>query len=190
MGGGYEVDPESLAQSSKGINGDIEELRDHGVVGTGDVGRGFSQLGLSGMDVGHAGLKGAFDEFCTRWSWGVRTLVQDGNEIAVRVGLNAGKYALMEQYGKDLMKQLYVDAAGNPHMTDDQATQTSWSDLMAQSTSVDYSTKSFDDATDRMGDSWKDTWEDTKESRSDPLGTTMDDLDTAFNGDDSGAGGK
>ena len=37
MGGGYEVDPESLAQASKGINGVIEELRDLGVVGTGDV---------------------------------------------------------------------------------------------------------------------------------------------------------
>lgn len=93
MGGGFSADPESLAQASKGINGVIAELRDLGVVGTGDVGRGFSQLTLSGMDVGHGGLKCAFDEFCNRWSWGVRTLVQDGNEMGVRLGINAGKYA-------------------------------------------------------------------------------------------------
>jgi hypothetical protein len=116
----------------------------------------------------------------------VRSLVQDGNEIAVRVGLNAGKYALMEQYGVDVLKGAFVDVAGDPHATDEQAASSSWSDLVAQSQSVDYSPQSFSDAADRAGQSWQDTWDDTVASRSDPLATTAHDLDTAFGGDDTG----
>lgn len=174
MGGGYAADPQALAQAAKGINGTIEELRGLGIVGTGDVGRGFSQLAMSGMDVGNAGLKDAFDEFCTRWSWGVRTLVQDGNEIAVRLGLNAGKYALMEQYAEGTMKELFVDVAGDPHMSGDDAAKQSWSGLMDQTTSSDYSEKSFTDAADRMGTSWSQTAQDTVETRSDPLSGVKD----------------
>lgn len=58
MGGGYAADPQALAQAAKGINGTIEELRGLGIVGTGDVGRGFSQLAMSGMDVGNAARDG------------------------------------------------------------------------------------------------------------------------------------
>jgi len=188
MGGGYAADPQALAQAAKGINGTIEELRGLGIVGTGDVGRGFSQLAMSGMDVGNAGLKDAFDEFCTRWSWGVRTLVQDGNEIAVRLGLNAGKYALMEEYAEGTMKELFVDVAGDPHMSGEDASQQSWSGLVDQTTSSDYSEKSFTDAADRMGDSWSKTAQDTIETRSDPL-SGVEDVQQALGGG-SGDGSK
>ena len=182
-GGGYAADPAALAQAAKGINGTITELRDLGIVGTGDVGRGFSQLAMSGMDVGHDGLKDAFDEFCTRWSWGVRTLVQDGNEIAVRLGLNAGKYALMEEYAEDTMKGLFADVAGDPRMSDEDASKQSWSQLMDQTTSTDYSPESFTGAADRMGDSWADTARDTVETRSNPL-SGLEDVQQALGGGD------
>jgi hypothetical protein len=185
MTGGYQADPESLAQASKGINGVITELRDLGVVGTGDVGRGFSQLKLSGMDLGDSGLKDTFDTFCTRWSWGVRTLVQDGNQMGVRLGINAGQYAMMEEYAEGTFKELFADTAGNPHMTAEQAAQSSWGDIAKDATtSSDYSADSFKDSAGRMGDSWKDTAQDTLDSQSDPMGTNIEDVQKAINGDE------
>ena len=82
MGDGYGVDPNALRATAKGIDDAIAELKTLGVDGSAGMGRGFSGLALRGMQVGPGGLQQAFEQFCERWPWGVRTLVQDGNQIA------------------------------------------------------------------------------------------------------------
>jgi hypothetical protein len=73
--GGFTVDRAALRQTAQGINDTIGALEKLGFNEEAEVGRGFSGLALSGLQVGHADLQGAFSGFCDRWSWGVRTLV-------------------------------------------------------------------------------------------------------------------
>jgi hypothetical protein len=37
------------------------------MIGTASAGRGFSDLALSGLELGHGGLTSALDSFCERW---------------------------------------------------------------------------------------------------------------------------
>lgn len=128
---GYEVSPALLKEAADGINEAIDLLKDLGVEGTADAGRGFSNLELTGEQLGHAGVQTAFNQFCDRWSWGVRTLVQDGNTIADELGLTAGAYYDAEQYATGLLKDAYADTLGDPNLTDDQVQAQSWSTVLA-----------------------------------------------------------
>ncbi len=156
MGEGYAVDPRALSEAAQGINGAIAELKTLGIDESGEVGRGFSRISLRGMQLGHPGLQGAFDQFCERWSWGVRTLVQDGNQIAVRLNLSAGAYHDMENYALGALKDVVVDLAGNPHASDKQVEKQSW-DQIAQDGAAhpDWSARSWDTAGKQMAAQWK-----------------------------------
>ncbi|GDY32631.1 hypothetical protein [Gandjariella thermophila] len=155
MSDGYRVDPQALAETAKGINDAIGELKTLGIDGSADVGRGFSGLSLTGMQVGHAGLQAAFDEFCERWSWGVRHLVQDGNVIAQQLHLSAGMYAEMERYGVGVFKDVAAALGGNPHATDEQVERQSWGQILSDATSPDYSAQSWQKAQQDIGHTWK-----------------------------------
>lgn len=134
MADGFSVDRAALNESAQGINSTIGTLKGVGIDETAEVGRGFSGLTLSGLQAGDAGLAEAFGNFCDRWSWGLRTLVQDGNQFAVRLGISAGVYADTENYLAGVAKNVTVALAGDPHMTDQQAAQASWSQDAAQVT--------------------------------------------------------
>jgi hypothetical protein len=82
---------------------------------------------MSGLDVGDPGLASAFGDFCGRWTWGVRALVQDGNQFAQQLGLSAGLYSDTENQVTGAIKNLVVAGAGDPHMSDQQAASASWS---------------------------------------------------------------
>ncbi|MGH3167896.1 MAG: hypothetical protein ACRDN0_18670 [Trebonia sp.] len=127
MADGYAVDRAALAEAAQGLNDVINELSGLGLDETGEVGRGFSGLALSGLQMGDADLAGAFGGFCDRWSWGVRTLVQDGNQFAQRLGLSAGMYNDVENKVTGALKDVVVASVGDPHMTDQQAASASWS---------------------------------------------------------------
>lgn len=127
MADGYAVDRAALAETARGLNGVIGNLKGLGLSETGDVGRGFSELALSGLEAGDGDLASAFGDFCDRWSWGVRTLVQDGNQFAVRLGLSAGMYNDVENQVTGAIKDAVVASVGDPHMTDQQAASASWS---------------------------------------------------------------
>lgn len=81
---GYQVDPALLREAAQGINDTISALKSVGISEAADVGRGFSGLELTGLQAGSQDVRQAFSGFCERWSWGVRALVRDGNEIAGR----------------------------------------------------------------------------------------------------------
>ena len=127
MAGGFSVDRRALAETADGIKASIGALKGLGLDETAEVGRGFSGLSLSGLQAGHADLATAFGGFCDRWSWGVRSLVQDGDQFAARLGLSAGVYADTEQYLTGVAKHVTVAVAGDPHLSDGQAAQASWS---------------------------------------------------------------
>jgi hypothetical protein len=159
-GSGYQVSPAALQETAKGITDSIDALKGLGIDGTADAGRGFSDMSLRGMQVGHAGLQNTFDEFLSRWSWGVRTLVQDGNQIAQQLGLNAGAYADAEQYATGVFKDLTADVMGDPHLTDSQVESRSWSQVLADNpihdlTHPDYSAGSWSQAGQHIAQTWQ-----------------------------------
>lgn len=169
---GYVVNPEALKLAEKGINEAIAELQSVGIAGLAESGRGFSSLELTGVELGYAPLQAIFTDFCERWSWGVRSLVQDGNEIATKLGLSAGFYHEQEQYVSNLLKDVVAAGIGDPHQSEEQTEKKSWSQVWAdnpvsQVANADYSDKSAQDAFDHMGKTWKDVAKDKLEG---PMG--------------------
>jgi hypothetical protein len=157
MADGFAVDRAALAETAKGLNDVIGALSGLGINETGEVGRGFSELALSGLEGGDSGLAGAFGDFCGRWTWGVRTLVQDGNQFAVRLGLSAGLYNDVENQITGSAKDVVVAVAGDPHMSDQQAAGASWSQDAAMVTGAH--TQGGDMSWGQAGGAMKQQWE-------------------------------
>ncbi|GGZ24986.1 hypothetical protein GCM10010387_18060 [Streptomyces inusitatus] len=163
--------PEALAQIAKGINEAHAELKDLGMIGQATAGRGFSELALSGVDLGHEGLADQFRTFCTRWEFGVRTLMQRGNGFAEKVGLSAGAYAEQERYVKDTIKIGVNSVNGNPHLSEDEVKAKGWDEIRSQTPydEADYSAESFEQAHQEVKQTWKDTTYDVQDSLNDAL---------------------
>ncbi|MEU7765083.1 hypothetical protein AB0B25_08165 [Nocardia sp. NPDC049190] len=156
MSDNLDVDPQVLVKAANGISGIIGELSDLGVKETGASGRGFSLFALSPLEAGRQNVQQAMERFAERWSWGVRHLVQAGNEIAKVLGLAAGRYHIMDQLASDTMKQTWTNLVGNPHLSGDEITSRSWADTLAdnginQICNADYSSDSLDQAMAAMG---------------------------------------
>lgn len=174
MSDGYTVQPAMLQQAAKGINDTIDALKGVGITEAADVGRGFGNLALRGMQVGHQGLQQAFSGFCDRWSWGVRTLVQDGNQFAQRLGLSAGTYHDMEQYGVGILKDAANTVAGNPRASEQQVESGSFGDILAKD-KPDFSDASWQQTAQHASTTWTGVGRDLVEG---PMGMnkTMADL--------------
>ena len=127
MADGFSVDRTALQETAHGIDNAIGALKGLGFDEEADAGRGFAGLELSGLQAGHAGIQQAFGGFCDRWSWGVRSLVQDGNQFASRLGITAGVYADTEEYLTGDAKDVLDSLAGDPHLSDAQAAAAAWS---------------------------------------------------------------
>ncbi|MEU1628726.1 hypothetical protein ABZ746_26140 [Streptomyces sp. NPDC020096] len=146
-----QVDPQALKMMAQGLTETLAELKKLGIVETADVGRGFSNIELSGMTLGHAALTAALKTFGDRWEWGVRSLVADGNEFAQRLGLAAGTFHEDDQYVQGTFKNLVTAAMGNPDASDEDVSKESWSQVwgdnpISQAEHADYSVKSFEQA--------------------------------------------
>lgn len=126
-GDGYKVDRAALTETAQGFNDVIGQLTKLGFSEEAYTGRGFDKLALPAQKMGEPGLASAFKGFCDRWSWDVRTLVQDGNQFAQRLGLCAGVYNHIEDQVTGAFKDLTAAAVGDPHMTAQQAESASWS---------------------------------------------------------------
>ncbi|MEU6239364.1 hypothetical protein [Kitasatospora sp. NPDC047058] len=171
-GTGYEVDPQALKLAEEGINGAIGELQKLGIAGFAESGRGFSELEMTGMEAGDPDLGNVFNEFCERWSWGVRKLVQEGTQIATRLGLSAGYYYEQEKYANNLLKDVVASGMGNPHQTEEQIEGKSWGEVWGdnpytQITNPDFSAESADKAYENMKKTWSDV---AKEKAEGPFG--------------------
>lgn len=164
-GGGYQVDPEALQRITKGIDQAMDELKTQGFDVEANLGRGFDDLELSGLEVGDGSLRQVFADFCERWGWGVRSLMQDANDFAEGLGLSAGLYHEQEQYVSGTLKNVWTAAAGNPNLTAEQAEQRSWyqtfeDNSYSQAANPDYSMGSFVEGDREVEAAWGQTAED------------------------------
>ncbi len=153
------VPPATLAQIARGIDLAHTELKELGMTGEATAGRGFSDLALSGLELGHGGLTSKFETFCNRWEWGVRALSQRGNALAAGLGLSVGSFAEQEQYIKDSLKIAVNSTNGNPYLSEDEVKGMSWDSISKQHAwdNPDWSVDSFTDAHGEVKQQWKDT---------------------------------
>ncbi|MGW5424056.1 hypothetical protein [Streptomyces sp. NPDC003943] len=161
MSGGPEdlkLSPETVKLLTDGIRSATAELRDIGT-GTGAVlGKGLSDLSMTGMEAGHHGLSTDFEDYCERWEWGVRALLQDANTLAAKLGLAAGLVWEEDQYVDGTFKIAVNSAVGNPHASEADIVKQSWGDVFTPDyLSPDWSAESFDRAGDDISQTWKDT---------------------------------
>lgn len=161
----------ALELIAKGINGAYAELKDLGMIGEAATGRGFSDLALSGLELGHVGLADQFKTFCERWDWGVRTLMLQGNAFAQGVGLSAGSIHEQEQYIKGTFKIAVNSINGNPHLSEDEVKAKSWDEISTQAMwdNPDYSAESFSEAHAEVKQKWKDTTYDVEDALLDSM---------------------
>jgi hypothetical protein len=168
-GEGYRVDPEVLERITRGINLAIDELKELGFAVEASQGQGFDELELTGLEVGDAGLRQVFSDFCERWSWGVRSLVGDANEFAGRLNLSAGLYHEQEQYASNTLKTLWTATAGNPYLSKEEVEQRSWSDTLKDNPvshvmDADWSAESIQEADKVSRQAWAQAEEDLETS--------------------------
>lgn len=159
-GADLDVSKQALGQIAQGITQTLAELKELGMVGTASMGRGFSDLALSGMESGHDGLTASLGSFCERWEWGVRSLVQQGNDFAAKVGLSAGALHEQDQYIQGSFKVLVNAGMGNPYASEDDITGKGWGGVLAdnpytQVRDADYSAESFERADENIKEAWK-----------------------------------
>ncbi|MBT2389216.1 hypothetical protein J7E87_07195 [Streptomyces sp. ISL-1] len=161
----------ALVDIAKGINLAHAELKELGMIGEASTGRGFSDLALSGLELGHGGLTAEFGTFCDRWEWGVRALTLRGNGFAQGVGLSAGSFAEQERYIKDSFKIGVNAVNGNPHLSEDEVKAMSWDKISTQTAfdNPDYSAESFSEAHEEVKQTWKDTGYDVMDAQMDSM---------------------
>lgn len=183
-GGGKDLAADGLGLIAKGLTDALGELKELGMVGTAGAGRGFGDIALSGLELGHEGLTAEFKGFCERWEWGVRSLVNEGNGFALKTGLSAGTYYETEQYVEGSFKVVANAAVGNPYASEEEVTQTGWGDIATSGVyggNVDYSKESFDQAMANSAQGWKDAGRDVMTSHTvGPLGLSPEDLYEQF----------
>ncbi|WP_326596427.1 hypothetical protein [Streptomyces sp. NBC_01803] len=156
--GDLSISQETVDLITRGLRAAIDEL---GVVGneTGALmGSGFDDMSLTKMEAGGGGLADAFEDFCERWEWGVRGLVQDANEIANRLGLAAGMMYEEDQYWADTFAVSLnaVSPTGNPHATEEEIGRQSIGDILTPD-APDYSGESLQQAGEDITGAWQDT---------------------------------
>lgn len=151
---------------AQGITLTLDELKELGMTGRAGAGRGFEELALGDLELGHGELVAGLKSFCERWEWGVRSLVNEGNAFAQGVGLSAGTFHETDQYVGNSLKIAVNSLNGNPYATEEEVTQKSWGDLVKQHplADPDYSADSFEKATDNVGQAYKDAARDAATS--------------------------
>ncbi|MET9861767.1 hypothetical protein ABZY93_21085 [Streptomyces smyrnaeus] len=154
---GIKWNKESLDLIEKGLKGAIDELKESGSSATSSLqGAGFEELSLTGMEMGHHGLSADFEDFCEKWEWGVRALVQNANTLAEKLGLSAGMAHEEDQYAAGALKVGLNSLTGNPHATEEEIVNSDWGDLVAPY-KPDYSMDSLRQAKEDIGQDWQDT---------------------------------
>ncbi|MGY0057661.1 hypothetical protein ACWY4P_14040 [Streptomyces sp. LZ34] len=152
------VDKEALQDITKGLRAAISELKDIGSATDAVMGSGFDELSLTSMEAGHNGLAKDFEDFCERWEWGVRGLIQDANKLAKKVGLAAGMQWEEDRYIDGTFKVVANSVAGNPHLSEEEVTQKGWGELFSGETwRPDYSKESYEKAGEQIQGTWQAT---------------------------------
>ncbi|MFD3761903.1 hypothetical protein [Streptomyces sp. NPDC058622] len=180
-GGDLEVSPAAVKNIQDGLRKAIAELRESGDAGGASMGSGFADLSMTGMEAGHMGLAADFEDFCERWEWGVRSLVQNASALAGNLGIAAGTVWEEEQYLQGSFKVIANAAYGNPHASEGEIENKSWDDIWrADVYKPDYSAESFEKSRQDIGQTWSDTGD--KVASTGRIGSLKDLLDQADGG--------
>ncbi|GAA2358799.1 hypothetical protein [Streptomyces cuspidosporus] len=150
------LDKEALQDITKGLRAAISELKDIGTATDAVMGAGFEELSLTSMEAGHNGLAKDFEDFCERWEWGVRGLIQDANKLAKKVGLAAGMQWEEDRYIEGTYKVVANSLTGNPHLSEEEVTQKDWGEIYS-AWRPDYSKESYDKASEEIKATWQAT---------------------------------
>ncbi|MFG2876048.1 hypothetical protein ACGFYU_13750 [Streptomyces sp. NPDC048337] len=179
--GDLEVSPTAVKNIQDGLRKAIAELRETGDAGGASMGSGFEDLSMTGMEAGHMGLATDFEDFCERWEWGVRSLIQNASALAGNLGIAAGTVWEEDQYVQGAFKVAANAAYGNPHASEDEIEKKSWGDIFSADVyKPDYSAESFQKGAQDIKQTWSDTGDKLKSSGK--IGSLKDLLDQA-NGD-------
>ena len=190
-GGGYGVDPQILKQVSQGINDALDELKKITDATGATTGQGFSDLSLPPNAMGHPAASQRLDDFAERWGWEVQALLDEGNEVAGTLDLNAGYYHEAEEYGMGVVKDVALAGTADPTLTSQDAEKMSWSqvgDRAGDTYRPDYSTASFENASEESRKNLSATWTDVTETGTvgTEIGAVRAAASPAFGGDDDG----
>jgi hypothetical protein len=177
--GDVSASQEALGRITEGIGRTLAELRELGMTGRANAGRGFSDLALNGLQTGHDGLTSTLNGFCERWEWGVRKLVGDANEFAADVGLAAGSLHETDRYVQGSFKILANAGMGNPYASDEEVVTKDWAAVLSENSytqirDADYSGGSFDEAREDSLSAWQQTLRDANDSRISPVNRLVD----------------
>jgi hypothetical protein len=162
-GGGFGVDPQVLKQLSKGINDALDELKKITDATEATTGQGFSDLSVSPTAMGHSDASQRLDDFAERWGWEVQALLDEGNDVAGALDLNAGYYQEAEEYGVGVLKDVALSATADPTLTSQDAEKMSWSqvgDKAGDTYRPDYSADSFEEASQDSRKNLSTAWTD------------------------------
>ncbi|MGW7008145.1 hypothetical protein ACWGCW_36480 [Streptomyces sp. NPDC054933] len=135
----FAADPAALKEAAEGLVTAMTELQSISGAVDGDIGMGFEDIALSGLQLGSEGLRATLAEFGSRWSWGVRQLFDEGNEFAGLLGLSARAVHDNEQYVMGTFKDLMVDGYGNPYESNEDAEKHSLKWSLSQDVAPDES---------------------------------------------------
>ncbi|MEV6837579.1 hypothetical protein AB0N17_24250 [Streptomyces sp. NPDC051133] len=155
---GKDLKATGLNLIAQGITQTLDELKELGIDSWAGAGRGFSDMELSGLELGHDDLTGKFKSFCERWEWGVRALVAEGNAFAQGVGLSAGTFYETDQYVSGTLKVGVNSLIGNPDAAEADVEKMSYGDIAKSGAfgGADYSKESFDQAWANSKQGWMD----------------------------------
>ncbi|MFD7029779.1 hypothetical protein ACFWAR_17225 [Streptomyces sp. NPDC059917] len=128
------VDPVAVEQVLGGLKATTAELSEIGGIDASSAGAsfgaGFAGLALTGMEAGHPAVATVFEDFCGRWEWGVRALVQGVGTLARDLGLSAGALWEEDQYLQGAFKVGANSLYGNPHASEDEIEGRSWDEIL------------------------------------------------------------
>ncbi|MCY0953404.1 hypothetical protein [Streptomyces sp. H27-S2] len=156
--GDLEVSPAAVKNIQDGLRAAIGELRESGDAAGASMGAGFENLAMTGMEAGHAGLATDFEDFCERWEWGVRSLVQNASTLAQSLGIAAGTVWEEEQYLHGTFRVVANAAYGNPHASEDEIEKKPWGEISSADVyKPDYSAESFEKSSEQIRQTWSDT---------------------------------
>ncbi|MFJ9040927.1 hypothetical protein ACIRF8_30680 [Streptomyces sp. NPDC102406] len=169
---------EGLELITRGLTEALGELKELGMVGEAGAGRGFSDIALSGLELGHEGVTAKVHSFCERWEWGVRSLIAEGNSFAEGVGLSAGTYYETDHYVEGALKIGLNSAIGNPYASEDEVTKQGWGDIATSGVlgGADYSAESWERANENVEQGYKDAGRDIMTSRTGMFGLNPQNL--------------
>ncbi|MFJ7266495.1 hypothetical protein ACIQV3_07460 [Streptomyces sp. NPDC099050] len=156
--GDLEVSPAAVKNIQDGLRAAIGELRESGDAAGASMGAGFENLAMTGMEAGHAGLATDFEDFCERWEWGVRSLVQNASTLAQSLGIAAGTVWEEEQYLHGTFRVVANAAYGNPYASEDEIEKKPWGEIFSADVyKPDYSAESFEKSQQQIRQTWSDT---------------------------------